>query len=365
MNYKPRPSRILAAFLLLSLTSLTGCREGYVQVGGYAQGGTWSVKYNTDGVKAGPEAVRRGIEDILDEIDASLSGYNKASLLSRLNAGDTIRPNGMLIGMYDYCYKLWEETEGAVDVAAGPVFDAWGFGFSSDSLPDADKIKAVLAHSGMKLLRPGMGEALDPEGRLWGPWLMAPPVKDEARHDLLVYPQLNFNAVAQGYSCDTVASYLKSLGVKDMLVDIGEIWCCGTNPSGRAWRVGVDRPVDGNDRPGAELDGIWESDCTQGQGIVTSGNYRKFYVKDGRKYSHTIDPRTGYPVGDKLLSASIVTSTAMAADAYATYCMVIGYEAARAFIESREDLEGYLIYEQDGGMAEWASPGFRLLPQKK
>ena len=149
--------------------------------------------------------------------------------------------------------------------------------------------------------------------------------------------RLNFNAIAQGYTCDLVADYLRSIGVRDMLVDIGEIYCAGVNPSGRDWSIGVDRPVDGNDTPGADLDGIWQS-AGRSCGIVTSGNYRKFYVRDGRKYSHTIDPRTGYPVEDTLLSATIVAPTAAAADAYATYCMVLGFGEARAFIEGRADL---------------------------
>ena len=168
---------------------------------------------------------------------------------------------------------------------------------------------------------------------------------------------LNFNAIAQGYSCDKVAEYLYSIGVKDMLVDIGEIFCDGLNPSGKPWRVGVDKPKDSNNTPGAEMNGIWESNGGP-QGVVTSGNYRKFYIKDGKKYSHTIDPRSGYPVQHNLLSATIIAPTAMEADAYATYCMVIGLEAAKQFIESRQDLEGYLIY---GDFESWASPGFRLI----
>ena len=142
-------------------------------------------------------------------------------------------------------------------------------------------------------------------------------------------------------------------------MDIGEIYCAGRNPAGRDWSIGVDRPVDGNDAPGTDLDGVWLSGG-RSCGIVTSGNYRKFYVRDGRKYAHTVDPRTGYPVDHSLLSATVVASTAAAADAYATYCMVLGFEEARAFIESRPDLEGYLIHDVDGTMVEWASPGFTL-----
>ena len=158
-----------------------------------------------------------------------------------------------------------------------------------------------------------------------------------------------------------MAAYLYGLGVKDMLVDIGEIFCDGVNPGGKPWRVGVDRPFDGNNDPGTDLDGIWESQNAP-CGIVTSGNYRKFYVHDGKKYAHTIDPRTGYPVQHNLLSATIVAKDATDADAYATYCMVIGLDKAKEFIErSPDDLAGYLIYaDENGKMHEWASANFNL-----
>lgn len=313
---------------------LAGCQVNrYVQFGGYAQGGTWGVKANLEGVKTRPAEIQKNIEAILYEIDTTLSGYNKASQLSRFNRGEDVELSPMFEEVLQAATALWKETNGALDCAAGELFDIWGFGFKTDSLPSDAMIGAALAKSGKAV------------------WCSTNSIR----------PVLNFNAIAQGYSCDKVAAYLYSIGVKDMLVDIGEIFCDGLNPSGKPWRVGVDRPKDGNNSPGADLDGIWESGGGP-QGIVTSGNYRKFYIKDGAKYSHTIDPRTGYPVKHNLLSATIVAPTAMAADAYATYCMVVGVEAAKAFIESRDDLEGYLIYDEAGPGSEcqWASPGFRL-----
>ena len=313
------------AILILLLAA--GCsRSHYAQFGGYAQGGTWSVKANLAGVKEKPADIQNHIEAILYEIDTTLSGYNKGSQLSRLNAGEQLEPSAMFREVLDAAVRYWEETDGAVDCAAGPLFDIWGFGFRNDSLPSDELVRQTLARCGMGKLAGG-GSSL----------------------------KLNFNAIAQGYSCDKVAEYLYSIGVKDMLVDIGEIFCDGLNPKGKPWRVGIDRPVDGNETPGADLQGIWESSGGP-QGIVTSGNYRKFYVKDGIKYSHTIDPRTGYPVQHTLLSATIVAPTAMEADAYATYCMVIGTEKAQEFILSRPDLEGCLISED-----VWTSPGFNRL----
>ena len=368
--------------VLLSVTLISGCEtQRYVHLKGYAQGGTWSVKYNTSGVKMRATEVQKGIEAILQDIDTTLSGYNKRSQLSRLNAGDTITPSGMLREIYKRSYNYWVETEGAVDIAAGPVFDIWGFGFKNDSLPDAEQIRKALAISGMGHLVSTMEEALMPDGRICAKRLIADynTKKVAGRFNPLDWqdnasgspqqdsglPQLNFNAVAQGYSCDTVARFLASIGAWDMLVDIGEIWCRGFNPKGQAWKVGIDRPVDGNISPGSDLSGIWQSETTgNGQGIVTSGNYRKFYIRDGVKYSHTINPKTGYPANNTLLSASIVAPTAEAADAYATYCMVIGLEASQQFIASRPDLEGCLIFSNpDGSMSEWRSEGFNLLQQ--
>ena len=342
------PSLQFSLFFLVLLVG-QGCNR-YVAVTGYAQGGTYSVKFNAAGVRVPRAEIAAAIDSVLTLVDTTLSGYNKASILSRFNAGEAVIPNKLFSDIYAYSREIWEETDGCVDVAAGPLFDVWGFGFSTDSLPSDAKVRETLASCGMARLRPHIApdEPLDFRALFSdsGALEQAPSC-------------LNFNAIAQGYTCDLVADYLRSIGVKDMLVDIGEIYCAGRNPAGRDWSIGVDRPVDGNDTPGADLDGVWLS-AGRSCGIVTSGNYRKFYVRDGRKLAHTIDPRTGYPVDHSLLSATIVAPSAAAADAYATYCMVLGYEDARAFIESRSDLEGYLIRDVDGSMVEWASPGFTL-----
>lgn len=368
------------AAIALATIALSSCTpRGYVQIGGYAQGGTWTVKYNTAGVKPRPAEVQRGVEAILADIDRTLSGYNRSSELSRLNLGDTITPSPMLIGIYNRSRRIWEATGGAVDVAAGPLFDIWGFGFKSGELPDDATVSAALAVSGMGRLVPRMEDAILPDGRLCASRLVASnslaspavaspavPASPAAPASVVApsaagapasLPQLNFNAVAQGYSCDTVARYLSKLGVRDMLVDIGEILCRGVNASGKPWRVGVDRPTDGNATPGADLDGLWESDGLPFfQGIVTSGNYRKYYVRDGVKYSHTIDPRTGRPAENGLLSATIVAPTAELADALATYCMVIGLDAARRYILMNPNIEGYLIYSAASPAASPVAP---------
>ena len=329
--------------LLLALILSCAPRDHYIQVSGYAQGGTYRVQCNLKGVPVSPEAVRDSIEAILHHIDTTLSGYNKGSLLSRFNAGEKIRPNTLFLDMYRYAYNWYERSGGYLDFAAGALYDAWGFGFRNGTRPTEEEVEALLASCGMKLLPaelPLHDGILDPAE--------------------LGCPRLNYNAVAQGYSCDLVARYLYGIGVKDMLVDIGEIFCDGLNPSRRNWSVGVDRPEDGNQEAGKELEGVWLSDGSP-RGVVTSGNYRKFYMVDGKKYAHTIDPLSGYPVSHNLLSATVIAPDAAAADALATWCMVIGLDAAKELILSDPELEGYLICSaEDGSLAEWASPGFTL-----
>lgn len=372
--YMKKKIAIRFIFNVLLLCTLLSCSPGnrYVVIQGYAQGGTYSVKFNMKGekgvIKMKPEAIKTAIDSILTEIDNTLSGYNKGSMLSRLNAGEEIDhiPGGMFEDIYSKAYEYYEKTGGALDVASGPLFDIWGFGFTSDSMPSTTKIQTVLAGCGMKRLKKDLNEAAV-NGKLRGSYLTTNenPVRDEVENPVSNHnPSLNFNAIAQGYSCDIVAEYLYGLGVKDMLVDIGEIFCDGVNPAGKPWKVGIDRPIDGNETPGQNLDGVWESSCGP-CGIVTSGNYRKFYIRDGKKYAHTIDPRTGYPVQHNLLSATIVAKDATTADAYATYCMVIGLEESMKFITSSpEGLEGYLIYaDENGEMHEWASPGFAIVNQ--
>ena len=302
--------------MLLLACACTGGK--YETFSGYAQGGTYRVKVNMQGVRVSPETVAAAIDSLLEAIDFSISGYNRNSLLSKRNAGEEIVPDRYFRELLDLSEKYKELSGGAFDVYSGPLFDLWGFGFTSDSLPSDEAIERALA-------------------------------------DCKAGKILNFNAIAQGYSCDIVAEYLYSIGVKDMLVDIGEIFCDGRNPSGEGWSIGVDNPVDGNDSPGSDLRGIWRSNGAA-QGIVTSGNYRKFYVKDGKKYAHTIDPRSGRPVEHGLLSASVVAPTAAEADALATACMVLGPQGARELVEALDGVEAYLIFA-DG---VWTSEGFNL-----
>ena len=307
-------SHILLIFTVLAASSCNN--HGYTIYRGYAQGGEYRVIANMKGSRVPARKMSKKIEDILTAIDTTLSGYNRNSMLSRFNAGEKIVPNKIFLDVLAASDRYKDLTDGAFDAGAGPLFDIWGFGFKNDSLPSQERIAAAMEECRL--------------GRT-----------------------LNFNAIAQGYTCDTIAAYLRSAGVVDMLVDIGEIYCSGQNASGKGWTIGIDTPEDGNDRPGEKMSGIWESDG-EAYGVVTSGNYRKFYVRDGKKYAHTIDPRTGYPVSHNLLSATVVAPTATDADALATFFMVIGFDEAKEWVLAHDGLEACLITTD----SLWRSPGF-------
>lgn len=308
--------KLKTALLAIAALVSGACTQEYVTLGGYAQGGIYSVKYNPAGVKVSRAQAQQAVDGILEQIDTTLSGYNRKSLLSRRNAGEKVELNDMFREIEEISEHYRELSGGAFDVAAGPLFDVWGFGFTADSLPSEEAISAAMERCRKREV-------------------------------------LNFNAIAQGYSCDKVAAYLHSIGVKDMLVDIGEIYCEGLNPKGQGWTIAIDTPSDGNNTPGASISGLWHSDGGA-YGVVTSGNYRKFYIKDGKKYAHTIDPRTGRPVDHNLLSATVIAPTATEADALATYFMVIGFEKARSWVEDHPGIEACLISSD----LTWTSPGF-------
>jgi len=324
--YRLRLCLLLFAGLLLG--SCTG-RGGYIRIEGFAQGGTYHVFCSPDIRLREPE-LRERIDSLLLVIDGTLSGYNKGSLLSRINAGEDLPLTPLFTDCFSRSKEIWAESGGAFDPSAAPLFDLWGFGFTDRQTVSEAAVDSILAFVGM--------DGFSLETRADGIHL----VKSDPRM------KLNFNAIAQGFSADAVASLLESLGCGNYLVDIGrEIRCKGHNATGESWRIGLDRPSDGNMEEGRDLQAvIHTTDC----GIVTSGNYRKFYVEDGRKYAHTLDPRTGRPVTHNLLSATVITDDAATADAYATWLMVIGLEQARQWLSSRPGIEALLVYDENGVM---------------
>jgi len=317
-------------FQLFFLLILFSCKEKpqYSNFAGTAQGTTYSIVYENQG-KIDPQTLRQEVEKVLHDFDMSLSLYEDSSILSRINRNEKVIPDKFFSDVYKRSVEISKLSEGAFDVTVGPLVRAWGFG------PDEHKnVTPLRVDSLMKLV--GMKNVELKDGMI---------VKSDPRI------MLDFNAIAQGYSVDVICGFLDEKGIKSFLVEIGgEVRVKGTK-GGEMWRIGIDKPVDDNMSPGSDLEAIIQ---IKDRSLATSGNYRKFYVENGIKYSHTIDPKTGYPAKNQLLSATILASDCATADGIATACMVMGKEKSIEFLDLHPEYDAFLIYSDDKGvMRTW------------
>jgi thiamine biosynthesis lipoprotein len=321
------------AYLLIAFTVAGSCTSpAYRTIDGFTQGTTYHIIYSDErGVI--PDSL---VERILTNVDNSLSVYNKSSLISRVNNGDSVVVDSLFKDVFIKSLNIYEISDGLFDVSAAPLFNIWGFGFKNREIITKERVDSALRLTGMDKI-----------------WLRGDTI---FKSDPLV--SVNFNAIAQGYTADVIAMEFLKRGVKNFLIEVGgEIYCKGVNPKGREWSVGIDKPVDGNLIQGADLQDII---LLKEGGLATSGNYRKFYEESGERYSHTIDPKSGYPVKHNLLSATVIASDAMTADGYATWFMVAGLERAKEIIASTPGIEGYLVYSLGEELRIYKSEGVKV-----
>lgn len=326
-----RISKLVLLFSLLLLFTRCSQKE-YLTLDGFTQGTTYHIVYSND-IGYPLDSL---ISSILTDVDNSLSVYNQESLISRINRGEEIKPDSLIRIVYERSLEIYHLSDGLFDVSASPLFNIWGFGFSNRSVITKEVIDSALRLTGMEKIRLENGYF----------------IKE------LPGVTMNFNAIAKGYTCDLIAGEFNKLGVENYIVEIGgEIACKGKNPYGKKWSVGIDKPQEGNIIQGAHIQDILL--LSEG-GLATSGNYRKYYEEGDQIYSHTINPKTGYPVRHNLLSATVLAKDAMSADAYATWFMVAGLEKAVEVLEKKNDIEGYLIYILDGEYKVYKSSGIEI-----
>jgi len=270
----------------------------------------------------------------MEKFNASLSTYDPQSTISRINNNDPkVKPDAYFTACFKRAQEISQKTGGAFDMTVAPLVNAYGFGFTSrDSIYPA-LIDSLLEITGFEKVK------LDDDAL----------IKEDPRI------MLDASAIAKGFGVDVVANYLESKGVRDYLVEIGgELRCQGKNPRGTDWNVGIDRPLENLIERQIEA-----YISLSGAAMATSGNYRQFYEMDGVKYSHTVNPATGYPVDHSLLSVTVIANDCMTADAYATAFMVLGFEKSVVLTQEMESLESFLIYSGfEGELLTWASPGF-------
>lgn len=321
----------LTAFIIIRLTGIMEKETPYCRNEGIIFSTIYHITYksNTD--------YRDSIEALLKRFDNSVSPFNGKSLITAINSGDTaVRADKWIKTLIERSAEISQATGGAFDPTVSPLVNLWGFGYKKGLPPDKASIDTVMKYVGMKNI------TLHPDGRV-------------EKSDSSV--TLNFSAIAKGYAVDLTAEYLRSKGITDYLVEIGgEIVASGHNPVGKKWSVGIDTPSD----TATTLQRVIHADKLA---MATSGNYRNYKTVNGRRVWHTIDPRTGQPAQNTLLSATVLASDCMTADAYATAFMVLGIDESRKILAATPGLEALLIYAVNDTAAygEYMTDGFKKM----
>ena len=302
----------------------------YQKNAGLIFGTTYSVTYQCD------DNLQEEIETELKKVDDEFSMFNSQSLVARLNNGENPKLTSTFCDVFKLARQVSEDTDGAFDITVAPLVNAWGFGFKHEQMPTKEQVDSLrqligyqhvtLKGNTITMQKPGM--------------------------------MLDFSAIAKGYGVDVVARMLERHGIKNFMVEIGgEITTRGINPERVPWKIGVNKPNEDALNESHELQTILN---VTDKSMATSGNYRNFYVKEGKKYAHTIDPKTGYPVQHTLLSATVLADRCATADAYATSFMVMGMDGAKQILERHKELMAYLIFtDQKGNLAVWYSPSLK------
>ena len=298
---------------------------------GFIFGTIYHITYHSD------TNLKKEIEAELKKVDQSLSPFNKTSVISKVNRNENPMVDPMFKEVFLLAENISNETHGAFDITVAPLVNEWGFGFKKGVEPTRqviDSLKHIVGYQKVKLTPKNYVQKQDPR------------------------IMLDCSAIAKGYGCDVVARLLRKNGINDYMIEIGgEIVTRGFNQKQEPWRIGVNKPTDDSLNTSQELQTILNvTDIA----MATSGNYRNFYYKNGKKYAHTIDPKTGYPVQHTLLSATVLAKDCATADAYATSFMVMGLEKAKEILNRHSELMAYLIYTNDDGKTEvWYSPSLK------
>ncbi len=326
----------LTLFTTVAIFLLAGCKSeplSTIQISGAAQGTTYHITY-----LAGQQSnYREAIDSIFQKIDLSLSTYKPGSVISKMNRNDTtVLADDYFSDVFTKSMEVSEKTKGLFDVTVAPVINAYGFGFTKKEKVTQSLIDSLLRVVGYKKVRLN-GRKLVKE---------MPQV------------MLDFNAIAQGYTVDVLSSFLESKGIRNYLVEVGgELRAKGKKADDSYWIAGIEQPVE-NSADGGALNNLRIK--ISNKSLATSGNYKKFYIEDGNKYTHIINPFTGYPARNNLLSATVIAGNCMTADAFATAFMVMGLDKAKQFLAGNKNLglEVLFIYDEKGISKTYMSKGF-------
>ena len=301
----------------------------YQKCSGTIFGTVYNITYQYD------KDIQKELVAKMQEVDSALSMFNEQSIISRINRNDDVTPNEMFLNVFNLAQKVSDDTDGAFDITVAPLVNIWGFGFKRGQTPSQPAIDSLRSIIGYQKVRYQGGRIHKNDPRI----------------------MLDCSAIAKGYGVDVVARLLSDKGIKNYLVEIGgEIATKGISEKRVPWKIGVTKPSDDALQNGGELQTVLN---VTDKCMATSGNYRNFYYKGGRKYAHTIDPKTGHPVQHNILSATVLADECARADAYATSFMVMGLERAKKVLEKNPDLMAYIIYDDKGQNCVWYSESMK------
>lgn len=345
-NGKPRQMRgfSLAVVALVLLSACGGDKSGLLTLQGKAQGTTFTIKY-LDSLQ---RDLSVPVDSILRSIDESLSLWVEGSTVNAFNAApeELTTDDSHFRIMVARSLMIWMDTDGAFDPTVLPLVKAWGLGKEGSSALDTASVDSIMRYVGMDRI------VMDDEWRQRS--VFPPRITYRKSH-----PSLGFdpNGIAQGYSVDVIAQLLEWRGITDYMVEVGgEVRTRGMNERGGPWTIQIDEPIAGQEHVQHAVVPLVD------RSLATSGNYRKFIEIDGRRYGHAIDPRTGRPAMNALLSATIIADDAATADALATAMLVLGPEQAKVWLSKQPDVEAYLIMDDgQGGNTVWKTPNWLVL----
>lgn len=325
-------SNIISVALLLMIT--TSCQEQnkkYIYDGGFIHGTTYHIVYeNPDGT------------DLQEQIDTLMAGYNmifsvyeKKSVISKINNNEDVNLNPLFIKCFNEAMEISKISDGAFDITCGPMVNAWGFGPEEKKKMTQEKVDSLKLLTGYQKVKIENGKVIKENPNM----------------------KLDMNALCDGYYCDLIAEFLTLKGCENYMVEIGgEVKAFGKNEKGKIWTIGINKPVEDTVFINSEIQAKVE---LENSSLATSGNYRNFYIEDGKKFAHTIDPKTGYPVQHSLLSATVITKDGLTADGFATTFMVLGLEKSIELSEMMPEMEVYFIFSDSlGNNKTYMSEGF-------
>ncbi len=318
--------------LLLLLTGCSPRLPGQAVLTGRTMGTTYTVKLSGERLSSKDQAaIHSAIETRLNEINALMSTYDPSSELSLFNSQKNLKSfpiSDETAFVVKAGLDFAKRTKGAFDPTIGPLVELWGFGpeATPERVPTQEQIKTALKSIGW--------ESLVVEESPWRLLKKSPGMR------------LDLSAIAKGYGVDSIAAMLVERGIKNYMVEIGgEVYARGLNQKGERWTFGIETPRDGAP-VGSALSAVVK---VNGKGLASSGGYRNFYMRDGKRYSHFIDPRTGRPITHKLAAVSVLAPSCMEADAAATAVMILGETAGKAFLDADPELEGLLLVGDASG----------------